>query len=296
LTCGYVVILQLIDIAQGLQYLHSIGVIHGDLKGPNILISDDHRARLIDFGLAGVIHDPDTVNLLTTQASNVLGTTRWMAPELLDPDQFEEAQGRPSKASDVYALAMVMLEVFSGAPPFGNLTKEAAVIWNVMKGVRPDRPLHTISLGLSDVIWELMTQCWRHNPSKRPSMPHVVNAMQPRRHNPSKRPLMSHVVNAMQPLPYKSSTPQLSIAVPHPAASVPQPCSWDGGVCGIGLNDSSPAGVIHHLMVYHFNPFSDTWDKSRIRCLWGRNCRHDNMNLESLGKHVAEIHLKSTQL
>jgi len=88
-------------------------MVHGDLKGANILIDDQGRACLSDFGLATVVYDKDTVNLMTT-GSIAHGSTRWMAPELLSPEENGLLRSRPSRRSDIYSLSMVMWEVRTG--------------------------------------------------------------------------------------------------------------------------------------------------------------------------------------
>jgi len=113
----------------------------------------------------------------------------------------------------------------------------------------------------------------------------------------TQRPSMSHTVGALQSHMHNSSTPQSSIvAAPHPAALIRRPCSWDGGLCGIELDNLSPSGVTRHLKAYHFDPATNPWNsRRRGRCRRDRNCRSDDMNYENFGKHVAEIHLKTTK-
>ena len=91
------------DVASGLAYLHSKKIVHGDLKGVNILITASLRACIADFGLSRVA---DTQGLrMTTSNTRPVGTARWLAPELLI------GGGRSSKESDVYSYACVCYEV-----------------------------------------------------------------------------------------------------------------------------------------------------------------------------------------
>lgn len=73
----------------------------------NILVDDGGNACLADFGLASVLHDTGTLS----QSVSGQGTLRWMAPELLLCEEGVENGGRPSVASDIYALAIVIWEV-----------------------------------------------------------------------------------------------------------------------------------------------------------------------------------------
>ena len=135
---------QLIDIVRGLNYLHSQSVVHGDLKGvcdlyqfhlaisliphaqPNILIDDNKNALLCDFGLASITADAESEHASTV---NSAGSIRWMAPERLsifegDPEPQQTAI-RVTKESDMYSLAMVVIEVRPPLPPLVlNLTPD----------------------------------------------------------------------------------------------------------------------------------------------------------------------------
>ncbi|KAF9791048.1 kinase-like domain-containing protein [Thelephora terrestris] len=99
------------DVATGLVYLHSQGMIHGDLKGANVLIDNTGHARLADFGLLKIIYDPS--NPSSPSSCTQGGSARWMSPELLDPGRFRLKKSRPTKSSDCYALGMVIYETIT---------------------------------------------------------------------------------------------------------------------------------------------------------------------------------------
>jgi serine/threonine protein kinase len=87
-------------------------IVHGDLRGANILISDDWTACLADFGLTGVVEDPaSTTGGALTSTANHAGSLRWFAPELIAPTFFGCERFVRTTASDVYAFACVCLEV-----------------------------------------------------------------------------------------------------------------------------------------------------------------------------------------
>ncbi|KAF8993777.1 hypothetical protein BDQ17DRAFT_1367888 [Cyathus striatus] len=166
-----------LDILQGIIYLHRHNVVHGDLKGPNILIAPNGRACIADFGLSAMV-DSDALRWtsLTSTVSNVGGgTVRWQAPELLC--NFENEENRPpsrrSQASDIYAYACVCYEIFTGEYPFFEIQYDVTVMMKVLHRLRPSRP-HKSSraftrFGLTEDIWRTMTYCWDHTPSKRPT-------------------------------------------------------------------------------------------------------------------------------
>ncbi|KAJ7762210.1 kinase-like domain-containing protein [Mycena metata] len=96
----------LFEVAQGLEYLHSHNIVHGDLRGSNILVNKDWSACLADFGLSGFSDGGSTGQTSSKRA----GSAYWMAPELLAPEQFGTKFSR-TQASDVYAFGCVCLEV-----------------------------------------------------------------------------------------------------------------------------------------------------------------------------------------
>ncbi|KAG6916432.1 hypothetical protein DXG01_006836 [Tephrocybe rancida] len=176
------------DVAQGLQYLHNNSIIHGDLKGSNILIDEQGRARLCDFGIASVC-DPE-IKAWTTQssASSKGGSTRWQAPELFDLTEDEE-DVKNTTSSDVYAFGCVCYEfinldkIFTGKIPFYNILRDATVSHHVKLSKRPSRPeepgVSWGEWGLTESIWLLMEDCWKANADERPSVEHIIERLLP---------------------------------------------------------------------------------------------------------------------
>ncbi|KAJ6476178.1 kinase-like domain-containing protein [Mycena sanguinolenta] len=168
----------LYEIAQGLQYLHLCGIVHGDLRGTNILINEEWSACLADFGLS--IFSDATASMTTNRG----GSLYWMAPELLDPDRFGIKFIR-TPASDVYAFGCVCVELYTGRPPFGGLPEPAALM-KVISGIRRERP--SSSPAMSDTLWQHVTEYWDQNPNARPVTQILVQNMVwpvPLQHPPS---------------------------------------------------------------------------------------------------------------
>jgi serine/threonine protein kinase len=100
----------ILQIGQALAVAHKQGVIHRDLKPENIMLQragDEEFAKLIDFGIATVLDPPTPSNMKST---TVVGTIGYMAPEQLE--------GKPTVASDIYALGVISYELVTGRLPF----------------------------------------------------------------------------------------------------------------------------------------------------------------------------------
>ncbi|KAJ7044338.1 kinase-like domain-containing protein, partial [Mycena alexandri] len=162
----------LLEICLGLEYLHSMKIVHGDLRGDNILVSDDYHACLTDFGLASSIQEQDTVGALTS-CSNRGGSVRWLAPELHFPAQFDRDEYIRTPATDVYSFACVCIEMETGAPPFPAKLPEGGVIVKVLAGERPQRPIT-----ISDDLWALVNLAWVADFRRRPKVPDLIRALE----------------------------------------------------------------------------------------------------------------------
>ncbi|CAE7102572.1 unnamed protein product [Rhizoctonia solani] len=156
-----------IHVASGLKYMHSRGMVHGDLKAVNVLVSSDGIARLSDFDFSVM---SQVSSLVFSESSNSrLGSIRWASPEIL----LEETRSRTTQ-SDVYALGM---EIFTGDVPFPDRRTDIGVIRAVDKGTLPTRPTALGKDRKGNMMWSLMLSCWSRGASERPSSEHVVSAL-----------------------------------------------------------------------------------------------------------------------
>ena len=109
-----------IQVARGLEAIHEAGIVHRDLKTPNIMRDGQGRVKVMDFGIAKRF-DRDAASTGVTATGHVIGTPDYMSPE----------QARAEKVdfrSDIYALGVVIFELFTGELPFRAETPMAVLL------------------------------------------------------------------------------------------------------------------------------------------------------------------------
>ncbi|KAH7322190.1 kinase-like domain-containing protein [Rhizoctonia solani] len=157
-----------IQICEGLSHLHRIQIVHCDLKGANVLVSDEGAPLLTDFGTSLV---SERTLRFTATTSGTSYTLRWSPAEIL-----QETSGH-TQASDIYALGMVIYEVMTGKVPFHG-KQDPKVILQVTSGEIPER-LQCMPTGdrRADALWGLLGRCWSYKPEARPTAGEVMEAL-----------------------------------------------------------------------------------------------------------------------
>lgn len=174
------------EIAVGLTHLHNRGVLHCDLKPANVLLDDDHKPRLADFGQAR----------LASEASPALGTLFYMAPEQADLNAVADARW------DVYALGAIMHCMLVGQPPYRNPESISEVesttdleerLSVYRQGIeRAHRPqAHRQVRGVDRSLADIIDRCLSIDPAERFQSPgEVLEALRIREQSRAARPLL----------------------------------------------------------------------------------------------------------
>jgi eukaryotic-like serine/threonine-protein kinase len=162
-----------LQIGRALAFAHSQGLVHRDVKSQNVLLSEEGRAKVTDFGIARSL---DGVGLTTT--GTVLGTSHYIAPE--------QARGQHvDEKTDVYSFGVVLFELLSGSVPYDGDSFLAVAMKHVNDPVpsvlerRPDCPLRLASL---------IEECLAKDPAERPTMETAVRELDATRTDLDARP------------------------------------------------------------------------------------------------------------
>ncbi|KAH7442252.1 hypothetical protein KP509_03G078700 [Ceratopteris richardii] len=167
------------DIARGMQFLHSRGVLHMDLKSANVFLDEEGNAVIGDLGIARLVNEKDG-------ECPEIGTYRWMAPEVLNGTDGEspeigtyrclapevwarsksDSKGNAwpfSYKSDVYSFGILLWELVTCKLPYADYSPVQAAVGVMMHGLRPPIPASTFP-----PLRFLIQKCWDQKPSNRP--------------------------------------------------------------------------------------------------------------------------------
>ena len=181
------------EVAIGLVHAHGKGVLHCDLKPANVLLDQDHKPRLADFGQSRLSHEQKPA----------LGTLFYMAPEQADLAAVPDARW------DVYGLGALLYCLLSGEPPYRTaaaatlITQATGLSEQLQRYVRllhdsPRPDSHRSVSGVDRDLGDIVDRCLALNPAKRfPNPQAVLDALNLRDQRRSRRPLL--VLGALGP-------------------------------------------------------------------------------------------------
>lgn len=135
-------------------------IVHRDLAARNILVSSDLTPKVSDFGFSRVVGESG-VGKTTTD----VGPIRWMAPEALLERTFSEK-------SDVWAYGCLLIEIFTGQPPFPNMD-----IFKVAVTVRDDGTRPEVPAVAPEWAQSIMSDCFQVDPARRPTFKEICSRL-----------------------------------------------------------------------------------------------------------------------
>ncbi len=142
-------------VLRALAAAHASGLVHRDVKPENVLLADDGRVKVADFGLARAVE----ASSLTATTGLMLGTAAYMAPEQVDT-------GHSDPRSDVYAAGVVLWELLTGTPPYGGDSHVRVAYRHVHEDVPPPG---TVVPGVPPALDDLVVRATRRDPDARPA-------------------------------------------------------------------------------------------------------------------------------
>ena len=143
------------NILFGLLYLHSINIIHRDIKCQNLLLSNEGRVKISDFGIS--------INKNIVNCNNRVGTPYWMSPEVINRQKYNEK-------TDIWSVGIICYELVEGEPPYCEFKPNIVmkkIIENPIKGLKnPEK--------YSNEFNDFVSLCLNVDFNKRPNIPQLL--------------------------------------------------------------------------------------------------------------------------
>ncbi|RNA28847.1 serine threonine- kinase A-Raf [Brachionus plicatilis] len=167
------------QISNGMEYMHSMKIIHRDLKSKNVFLigpslqkgTRQWKVKIGDFNLAVALNDPNAQNIQT----KCEGSLYWMAPEVINKNFINQQISDPyTFKSDVYSFGVILFELVTGEVPFKDLEPMAMVLKIGRREIslNPQSSSHA-----SQEIIDLIKQCTEHKREFRPEFAQIKNLL-----------------------------------------------------------------------------------------------------------------------
>jgi serine/threonine protein kinase len=147
------------EMAVALYYLHSRSIVHCDLKSSNILIDDNWKIKIGDFGLSQFLKD-------NRYNRGKIGTPHWMAPEILKGEVYEYS-------SDVYSFGMILWEILKLEIPYYGLN-----YYQIYNRVVQEKKIVEIPTEGHEVLIQMIRNCLKFDSKDRPTLKEIVSILE----------------------------------------------------------------------------------------------------------------------
>lgn len=204
-----------IQICGGLGFAHRSHLVHADVKPQNILINQDDIIKVTDFGIAQAYTD----TMPQTRADVVWGSPHYFAPE--------QARGeKPSPASDVYSIGIVMFEMFTGRLPFVGTSQRELAMAHIQADIPRAKEVNpSVPDEISNIIAKVMSKRPNDRYSHADQLGHILKGLQDRTRNANAntvaRPVAPPTIQSQKPIapPPQQQPPSRPPNIPKPVSN-----------------------------------------------------------------------------
>lgn len=177
-----------IQVGDGLRFMHANGYVHGDMKPENVVVGEDLRAKLVDFGFSCPLH---------TKLSGAKGTRDYIAPE-------QVSGGLLTEMTDIYNFGASLYRIVTGTPLPALMPghKDDGAVF--ISGAKVEaKPVHELDPNVPRTLSDIIMHCCERKPARRPkSMREVVERL--RKELPT-APSTRRAVGSMDDQPFESA-------------------------------------------------------------------------------------------